>query len=466
VATLRTSVARLGASALAVAVAGLGASTGAEAGEQRARCPVRALDRSEGTVEITFWHVQQARSEEILTEQIEAFEASQERVRVDLVNVLTYPDVFEKYKAALATDGLPDLVQMDESSVQSLVDSESTIPMGRCVRADDYSLEDFVPHALDYYTTEGVLRAMPWTVSNPVLFFNKNHFRAAGLDPEDPPETLDEVTEFSRRIVDAGVAPHGMTVRAEAFVNEAFYAKSGQLYMDNGNGREARATKTRLNTRVGSEIWTWWDDLVESGLGLFTGSQPDNFDNLYALGNGDATMTIDTSNAIGSILSVLDTGEFGTLDLGVAQLPSLEPGGGVPVFDASLWIPETGSNEREAAAWELVKFLSAPEQQAQYAVENSGGYIPIRGSAIDDPALQTLWAESPDLMVPFEQLEAGRGGAAAAGAVTGDYAGVRAAVRDALTAMFTDDLPPRKALAQAQRDATQAIREYNERLAG
>jgi sn-glycerol 3-phosphate transport system substrate-binding protein len=309
-----------------------------------------------------------------------------------------------------------------------------------------------------------VLRAMPWTVSNPVLFYNKNHFRAAGRDPDAPPETLDEVTEYSRQIVDADIASYGMTVRAEAFVNEAFYAKSGQLYMNKGNGRDERATKTLLNTSTGTEIWTWWDDLVESGLGLFTGSQPDNFDNLYALGNGNATMTIDTSNAIGSILSVLDTGEFGTLDLGVAPLPAIEAGGGVPVFDASLWIPNTGSNERAAAAWELVKFLSAPEQQAQYAVENSGGYIPIRESAVSDPALQALWTENPDLMVPFEQLEAGRRGAASTGAVTGDFAGVRNAVRDALTAMFTEDLPPKKALAQAQRAATSAIREYNERI--
>ena len=75
---------------------------------------MRALNRSHGTVEITFWHVHQARSEEILIDQIEAFEASRDSIRVNLVNVLTYPDVFEKYKAALATEGLPDLVQMDE----------------------------------------------------------------------------------------------------------------------------------------------------------------------------------------------------------------------------------------------------------------------------------------------------------------------------------------------------------------
>ncbi|MGH9030875.1 MAG: extracellular solute-binding protein, partial [Acidimicrobiia bacterium] len=363
----RTCAARLAAVAFAVGVPGLAAPADATAGGSGGRCPVRALDRADEPVEITFWHVQQARNEEILVEQIEQFEASQDRVRVELVNQLTYPDVFEKYKAALATDGLPDLVQMDEAAVQSMVDSRSTIPIERCVEADDYSLDDFVPQTIDYYTTKGVLRAMPWTVSNPVLFYDKNDFRAAGLDPEVPPQTFEEVTEYAQRMVDAGAARYGMTVRAEASVNEAFYAKSGKLYMNHENGRDARATKTLLDTRTGVEIWTWWGDMIDSGLGLFTGSQPANFDNLYALGTGDAAMTIDTSNAIGSILGVLDTGEFGAVDLGVGPLPTLEPGGGVPVGDASLWIPKTGSR-RQAAAWELVKFFSAPEQQAAYAV--------------------------------------------------------------------------------------------------
>jgi sn-glycerol 3-phosphate transport system substrate-binding protein len=463
VTTLRTHMARLAALAVVVGAAVTGAPASAGAGES-SRCPARALDDADGPVEITFWHAQQVANEDILVDLIEKFEASHDDVRVELLNVPTYPDIFEKYKAALGTGDLPDLVQMDETALQSLVDSESTIPIGSCVEATDYSLDDFLPQALEYYTTEGTLRAMPWTVSNPVLLYDKNDFRAAGLDPDDPPETFDEVTDYSRRIVDAGAAQHGISVRAEAFVNEALYAKADQLYMNQGNGRNGRATKTLLNTETGREVWTWWDEIVDSGLALYTGSRVDNFDNLFAVGNGEAAMTIDTSNVIGSTFEVLESGEFGGVDLGVARLPGVEPGGGVPVGDASLWIPETGSDEREAAAWELVQFLSAPEQQAAFSVGTRGGFVPIRESALDDPALQAMWAESPDLRVPYEQLEAGSGRKAAVGAVTGDYAGVRTAVRDGLTAMFAGDLSPADALTRAQRQATQAIRDYNERI--
>jgi len=175
-------------------------------------------------------------------------------------------------------------------------------------------------------------------------------------------------------------------------------------------------------------------------------------------------MTIDTSNVIGSVAAVLESGQFSSFEMGVGPLPGLEPGGGVPLLDASLWLPDTGSSEQVAAAWVLVKFLSAPEQQATYAVENRGGFVPIRISAVNDPALQTMWSENPELRVPYEQFEAGANSAAARGAVTGDYMGVRDAVRDALTAMFVDGLAPSKALNQAQRNATAAIDEYNERI--
>jgi sn-glycerol 3-phosphate transport system substrate-binding protein len=437
---------------------------GAGAGGNDARCPVDALDDARKRVEITFWHIQGAKNEEVLQDLVRTFEASQERVRVKLVNQVSYPDVFEKYKAGLDTGRLPDLVQLEETTVQSIVDSQSTVPIEACVDADDYDLTDFVPRAIAYYTTEGVLRAMPWTVSNPVLLYDKAAFRRAGLDPEDPPATFEEVREYSRQIVDTGAAGHGISLRTEAYFNEFFYAKSGRPYVNNGNGRQSRATKALLDNRTGLQIWKWWHDMVESGLALDTGSQEGSIDHLLAIGNGEAAMTIDASGVLGPVFDVLSTGQYEHVEPGVGPLPANGPGGGVPVGDASLWIPESSSPAKQAAAWELVKFLSAPEQQAAYAVGSRGGYIPIRESSLEDPALAQMWAENAELRVPYDQLAAGPTNPATVGSVIGDYRGVRVAVRDALTRMLLGDQSPKAALRQAQRDADDAIAEYNERI--
>ncbi len=428
------------------------------------RCPVGAADRAERPVEITFWHTQGESNERVLQELIDEFEASQTGIRVRPVNQVSYPDVFEKYKAALDTGELPDLVQLEETTVQAIVDSKSTIPIGACVEADAYALEDFLPRSVEYFTTEDVLRAMPWTISNPVLLYDKAVFRAAGLDPEDPPETFDEITEYSRRIVESGAARHGIALRTEAYFNEFFYAKSGRPYVNNANGREGRATKARLDNADGRSIWEWWDEIVDSGLAVNTGSQVGNVDHLLAIANGDAAMAIDASGALGPVFDVLSTGQYAHVEPGVAPLPALRPGGGVPVGDGALWLPETDAAPRQAAAWELVKFLSSPEAQAAYAVGSRGGYIPIRQSSLEDTALQAIWAENPELRIPYDQLESGPVNPATVGSVIGDYQGVREAVRDALTRMLTSDLSPKQALRQAQRDANAAIEEYNDRV--
>lgn len=455
-----------GGAALALAVTGLTTDSTiatAAAGDDP-RCPVKALDRAQEPVEIEFWYVQLSDNETVVLDLLDEFHASQDRVRVNAVNQVAYPDAFEQYKARLQRGDLPDLVQMEDTTIQSLVDSQSTIPMQSCVDRDDYDLSDFLPRALDFYTTEDVLRAMPWTVSNPVLYYDKNAFRAAGLDPERPPETFDEITEYSRQIVESGAAASGISVWAEPYINEFLFAKSGQVYVDNGNGRRARATEARIDSKKGLQIWRWWKEIVDSGLGIYTGSTPGSIDHLLAIGNGNAAMTIDASAGLGPILEVLGRGEYADVDIGVGALPSLKGGGGVPVGDASLWITDTGRKVKTAAAWELVQFLSSPEAYAAFTVGTGGGFIPIREASLDDPELQALYTGNPQLRVPYDQLAAGPTNAAAVGPVIGDYAGVRQAVRDALTKMFAEGLSPRKALEQAKKDADEAIERYNDRV--
>ncbi len=150
-------------------------------------CPLGALDRAKGPVQITFWHVQARANLDELKRQVAKFEASQSKVRVKLVDQTGYRESLQKYKAGLTSGDLPDLGQFEETAVQTLLDSESTVTMQDCVKADHYSLSDFIPRTISYYTVDHQLRALPWPVSNPILVYDKSKFRAAGLDPERPP---------------------------------------------------------------------------------------------------------------------------------------------------------------------------------------------------------------------------------------------------------------------------------------
>jgi sn-glycerol 3-phosphate transport system substrate-binding protein len=450
---------------LVAACGGAGDGGDGDDGSAARSCDPAALDGATTPVTITLWHNMSSANEEVLTDQIEAFHRAQNEVRVEAVFQGSYQELFTKYKAGLSSGDLPDVVQMEETTVQQLLDSESTVPVQRCIDAEDYPLDDFVPAALDYYTVDDTLVSMPWAVSNPVLFYDRAAFTAAGLDPDDPPTTLADVEVAAQAIVASGARPHGMALQVLPYVVEFLYAKSGLPYVDNGGGRDARATKALLDQGRGPEIWEWWARMVDSGLAIDTGSQQGGTDHLLALGNKQAAMTLEASAALGPIYDVLSSGQFPDIEIGVAPLPALTAGGGVPVGDGSLWLPEASNAMQRAAAWKLVKFLVDAKQQASLHVASKGGYVPVRQSVANDAAAQQLWNERPGVRVPFDQLLAGSGEPAASGSVIGDYQGVRDAVTDALVAMLAGDLTPHQAVAQATTRSTAAIAVYNERIA-
>jgi len=161
---------------------------------------------------------------------------------------------------------------------------------------------------------------------------------------------------------------------------------------------------------------------------------------------------------------VLESGQYKTVKIDTAPLPSINGGGGVPAGDGSLWISKSASLEQRAAAWQFVKYLVSARLQASLAVE--GGFAPVRTDATTVPALQQKWAAEPYFKVSYDQLTTGAENASTAGSLIGDYQGVRDAVKDGMLSMLTGGLSPTQALAKAQREADTAISTYNDRIGG
>ena len=94
----------------------------------------------------------------------------------------------------------PAIGVMEDTNTQFLADSGTIVPAAACAEADDYTeYDDFLPGVIDFYTVDGVLQPASFNVSTVLLYYNRDHFEAAGLDPDAPPQTLDEVAECARR---------------------------------------------------------------------------------------------------------------------------------------------------------------------------------------------------------------------------------------------------------------------------
>jgi sn-glycerol 3-phosphate transport system substrate-binding protein len=426
-------------------------------------CPIDALDAAstDGPVEIVFWHAMTRANEETLVQLTDEFNDSQDRVQVSLVNQTSYDDLQQTYRAGLETGELPDVVQHQEIYLQQMIDTQSALPVQSCVDATDYDTSDFVERTLRYYEVEGVQWALPFNVSNPVLFYNRTAFTRAGLDPDDPPDTLEELRTAAQALKDAGFEA-GMGLKLDGWHLEQFLALQGQTFVDNGNGREARATEVTFDSESGEEVFSFLADLVADGLAITSPRDgPGQFDNLLGIAGERWGMTIDSSATLGTIFELLQGGQYANVDPAVAAMPGRTDEGGVLVGGASLYI-SAREEEKQAAAWEYMTFLTSPESQSVWSAGT--GYIPVRQSATELPEVQQRWAEVPGFQVAYEQLVEGAENDATAGAVMGDLFAVRSAIEGAETRMLLENQDPAEALADAAEAANAIIQDYNERI--
>ena len=462
----RSSVPR-GLAALAVAAlvaAGCssgGGDTTAAGGADPSQCPTDALASADGPVEIEFWHARTASNEETLEEMVADYNDSQDQVQVDLVFTGSYNETLDRYLTALRGGDLPDLVQLEETALQLMVDSQSAVPAEACVDSSGYDLSDHLPRVIDQFTVEDVLWPMPFNVSNPVLYYNKTAFSAAGLDPASPPQTLDEITEAARALVDSGATRSGFSLEVQAWYPEQWLSKAGQTVVDEENGRVARANEATLENPAGEDVFEWISTMTGEGLAVSVGRNPSGADHLLAIATNDAGMTIGTSAALGSIYDVLDAGDFPDVDLGVAPLPG-EDVGGVTVGGAALWLVNESSPEEIAASWDFVTWLNEPEQLARW--HTGTGYIPTTGASALQPEVTELWAERPGFEVAYRQITEGGPPPGGGGAVIGGYPEFRDVIQLAIERIVLEGQDPAEALAQAQAEATAAIQEYNSRV--
>jgi sn-glycerol 3-phosphate transport system substrate-binding protein len=453
--------------ALAIAAVLMIAATGG--GRPRAQpasraCPVAALRKADQPVTITMWHQMGANNGRVFESIVDGFNRTQRAVHVKLVDQSAEISSLPKFRAGLTSGDLPDVIQLEETALQTMIDSRATVPVQACVDADHYDLSDFLPKVTGYYTVKRELQSMPYNPSNPILFYNRNAFVKAGLDPDRPPQTLDEVRAYSEKIVASGAAEHGISLRIAEFFTEFWSSKNGQVYANHGNGRRRRATEARLDNPTERKVWTWWHDMVRDGLALNTGRDAGGATHLLAVGTGDAAMTIEGSGALGPIVNVLEGGQYSDVKVGTGPLPGVRRGGGVQTAEGSLYMVKRSSPAERAAAWAFIKYLVSPEQMIRLHLET--GYVPIRTSVAESAPVQARWRADPNYRTSYDQLLSGPTTLATTGPVIGDFAGVRDAVVDGITSMLTGGASPRAALAATQRKADAVIQDYNDRVGG
>jgi sn-glycerol 3-phosphate transport system substrate-binding protein len=425
-------------------------------------CNLSALAKHQGAVNITFWESAASANLPVLQGIASAFNSSQSKVHVTLVTQNGYDDTWLKYTAGLSNGQLPDVVQLEDDRTQAAIDTGSFLPVQSCMNAAKYPTSDFLARPLAYWKVHGVQWAMPFAVSAPILYYDQNAFTKAGLNPNSPPLTLSQMLSDAKTLKASG---SGMGLVLDPWHLETWLASANQLFVNNKNGRSARATKAVFNNATSVSIFNQLRQLVRSGDATTNPSSgPNAYDNLLGIGSGKYGMTIETSAALGTVTKLLGQGQYSNVKLGVGPFPvySSSVQGGIEPGGSGVYISNKVPALEQAASWAFVSYLMNTQSVATWSAGT--GYIPVRKSSTQTATVQHLWVTSPGYKVAYNQINNGVNSAATSGSVIGPYADVRTDVLNAEISMYTQGVSASKAVDSAQSNVDQTIANYSSRL--
>lgn len=405
-------------------------------------------------VKVVWWHAMGGKLGEVTAALVEEFNKSQDKVQVEAIYQGTYDESLQKFKAA-GPDG-PTMIQVYEIGSRFMIDSGMITPVQNFINADQFDAKNLEPNIASYYTFDGKLHSVPFNTSTPIVYYNKDAFKAAGLDPNKPPKTFAEFHEYAKKLTKKSgneTTQYGASIALYGWFFEQLLAVQNAHFVDNENGRKAKATKAVIESKEGQEILTWIKAMVDDGSAVNLGRKTSETQAAFAAGK--VAMTMDSTAALSGIL-----GKVGTkFEVGTAFMPRPNNNAGVIIGGASNWITNLKSEKEQWAAWEFIKWLSSPEVQAKWHIAT--GYFPVVKNAYDLQSVKEHQAKYPQFKTAIDQLRASKTVPATQGAVIGVFPQARQVVEGAMENVVLGKAGAADALKSAAAEITRGIENYN-----
>lgn len=376
---------------------------------------------------IIFWHAMGGNFQPTLNKIVEEYNKSQDKVEVEALYQGSYQEALNKFKSVQGTDKAPALIQLNEISTEYMYNSGAITPMQEFVKKDNYDLTKLEDTLINYYTINGTLYSMPFNSSASILLYNKDAFKEVGLDPEKAPKSYKELAEAAKKLT-KGTERYGFAMIMDAWFIEQLLANENTLYVNEENGRAGKSpTAVAYNGEKIKTIFNWLNDMYHDNTATSYGKEYQN--TRAAFLSGKVSMYIDSSAGIQQLT------ELANFEIGSAYVPS-ENGEftGVPIGGASLWITNSVSDEKQAAAWDFVKYAVSKESQALWA--SSTGYYSVNKEAYDLDLLKKDLEKTPQKLVAVNEIKDTQKTAATSGAIVGVFPELRKVMTDSMEKVY------------------------------
>lgn len=413
---------------------------------------------SSQSLTITFWHSMDGELGKTLQGIVDDFNKANPQYHVNAVFKGSYKDSMNAAIAAYRAKQAPDIVQVFEVGTATMMYSGGAIKPVQSMSeevGDPIDPKAFVGAVAGYYSTpDGKLVSMPFNSSTPVLYYNKDLFKKAGLDPEKAPKTWAELREAAKKLKASG-AECGYTTTWPAWIlMENFAAWHNIPYASDNNGFGGLGARLQLDNPLFKRLFG--DLAAMSKEGSFT----------YG-GRGDAASSLFISGKCGiftgSSGSRADIAKNGKFSFGISQLPYYQDVQGAPqnsiIGGASLWVFDGKDKNTYTGVTKFLKYLASSEVNAKW--HQATGYVPVVKAAYDLSKQQGFYDKNPGADVPIKQLSADTTDQSR-GVRLGSLPDIREVEEGAMEKIFNGSTPPEAALADMQKQGNEILQKFQD----
>lgn len=382
---------------------------------------------------------------EVVDGLVEDFEAEHPEIDVEAIYAGNYDDTRVRAISAIEAGDTPQLSVLFSIDLFELLEQDAIVAFNDIVASDEERewLDSFYPGLMENGQVDGQTYGIPFQRSTIVMYWNKDTFEAAGLDPDQPPQNWNEMAEMAATVREASNGEQwGVMIPSTGYAYWMFQALAFQnghkLMSDDGS-------EVYFDDPAATEALEYWvalaaeHDVMPDGT-IEWGTLRQNF-----LEQSTAMMWHSTGN----LTAVRNAADF---DFGVAMLPEKSQRGS-PTGGGNFYVFKDTSDAEQRAAMTFIRWMTAPERAATWSIET--GYMGVSPAAYETQALQDYIEEFPAAAVARDQLEHST-------AELATYQGgrVRRALDNAIQAALTGQMSAEEALQQAQAEADAALRRY------
>jgi sn-glycerol 3-phosphate transport system substrate-binding protein len=407
--------------------------------------------------EIAWWHAMSGQLGRQLEKLATDFNASQSEFRIVPSYKGNYTETVTAAIFAFRSRGQPAIVQVNEIATATMMAAKgATYPVFELMRdeAETFSPSAYLPAIAGYYTdVAGNMLSFPFNSSTPILYYNKDLFRAAGLDPEVAPKTWPEVGAAAKRLRAAG-APCGFTTAWPSWIHiENFSAYHNLPIATRSNGLGGLDAVLTFNNplvvRNIAQLADWQTTKVFDYSGRATSAEP-------RFQNGECGIFI------GSSATRADIRANSKFEIGYGMLPYWSDVEGAPqntiIGGATLWVLRDRPREEYKGVAKFFAFLSKPEVQAAW--HQNTGYLPITRAAFDLTRAQGFYDRNPGAAISIEQMTLKPPTENSKGLRLGSFVLIRDVIDDELEQAFSGKKSAQGALDSAVERGNRLLRQF------